>query len=188
MTKREWVKWWNTAEDSEDPSDPDYRKLGQDIWNVFDVDGNGTMSEEEFLLYVGVNEFGSLKQRLLSSFLLADRNGDGHLTKKEIRVMFNRMMRMKKRGEVPGPQAKKVASKLIPADKERVAYALDRFLAVADRDNVSCFSSHCCTLLFLFSLVACLLVAWQSGRINLQEFMAAADKNPELFDLFGVVA
>ena len=29
------------------------QKMGQDIWNVFDVDGNGTMSEEEFLLYVG---------------------------------------------------------------------------------------------------------------------------------------
>jgi len=132
-----------------------------DIWNIFDVDGNGTMSEEEFLLYIGVNEYGSLKQRLLCAYLLADKNGDGRLTKKEINVVFSRMMRIKKRAEVPGPHAKKMAAKLIPADKERIAAALERFMAVADHDN--------------------------SGVVSLDEFLGTADKHPELFDLFNVV-
>lgn len=162
IAKSSWVNWWNHAEDVDDPKDPDYRKMGQDIWHVFDVDDNGTMSQEEYLLYVGVNEFGSVKQKLLSSYLIADRNGDGRLTTSEISNMFERMLRMKKRAEVPGPHAKKMAMKLVPADKERIKKALDNFMKIADKDN--------------------------SGAVSLDEFMAAADQDEELFSLFTPVA
>jgi len=158
ITKSSWVKWWNHAEDVDDPKDPDYRRMGQDIWHVFDVDDNGTMSQEEYLLYRGVNDFGTVKQKLLSSYLVADRNGDGKLTRREIYRMFKRMLRMKKRAEVPGPHAKKMAMKLVPADKERIQEALENFLKLADKDN--------------------------SGFVSLEEFMAAADKDEELFSLF----
>ncbi len=44
IKKGAWTYWWNHAEDVDDPKDPDYRRMGQDIWHVFDVDDNGTMS------------------------------------------------------------------------------------------------------------------------------------------------
>ena len=113
-----------------------------------------------------------MKQKLLSSYLVADRNGDGRLTRKEIYVMFKRMMRMKKRAEVPGPHAKKMAMKLVPADKERILDALSNFLKIADKDDVCfffvfAFRPHVLYVyhifFFSFSFYSLALLLWKSS-------------------------
>jgi len=54
------------------------------IFETFDTDGNGSMSLNEFLVYMGLSSGGSLEQKLQGSFMLFDKDHNGELERDEV--------------------------------------------------------------------------------------------------------
>jgi len=65
------------------------------IFDVFDKDGNGTMDLREYLIMCGMTRAGSVEQRLAASFELFDENGDGVISKDEVRAILKMLVQQK---------------------------------------------------------------------------------------------
>ena len=58
------------------------------VFRAFDSDHSGTLDVEEYLMMMGVTNFGTTEQKLKASFALFDRNGDEKLSKEEVKDML----------------------------------------------------------------------------------------------------
>ncbi|KAH3762805.1 hypothetical protein Pelo_5347 [Pelomyxa schiedti] len=67
------------------------------VFDSFDRDHSNTMDIHEYLSMMGVTHGGTLEQKLNASFDLFDKNGDGVLSKEEIKEMFVMIVKQKKR-------------------------------------------------------------------------------------------
>jgi Ca2+-binding EF-hand superfamily protein len=65
-----------------------HEDLAAQVFDSFDRDHSGTMDVKEYLAMMGVSHGGTIEQKLRASFELFDKNGDGVLSKDEIRDMF----------------------------------------------------------------------------------------------------
>mmetsp|Transcript_17911 Transcript_17911/g.19938 ORF Transcript_17911/g.19938 Transcript_17911/m.19938 type:complete len:203 (-) Transcript_17911:108-716(-) len=60
-------------------------ELGNQVFDSFDRDKNGLLDIREYLSLMGVAYGGTLEQKLKASFEVFDKDGDGELSKDEIR-------------------------------------------------------------------------------------------------------
>jgi len=72
---------WCTLEDGDSP---ELRKVLRMVFDAFDADRNGTISAEEFLVYLGLKRFGTLEQRVIGAFTLFDSDHDHRLRPEEL--------------------------------------------------------------------------------------------------------
>ena len=65
----------------------------QTLLNTIDEDGNGTISESEFLAMMAsqMNEGENEEEELKQAFQFFDKNGDGHISHAELRFVMNSM-------------------------------------------------------------------------------------------------
>lgn len=70
-------------------------ELAGKIFDVFDKDGSNTMDLKEYLLMCGMTRAGTIEQRLEASFDLFDANGDGVLSKEEVRSILIMLVQQK---------------------------------------------------------------------------------------------
>jgi len=89
------------------------------IWNCFDVDSNGIMTLDEWLVYDGIRKFGTLEQRVMGSFILFDPDHDRKIRREEIGTM------MKAASSISG----------IELSEEKFKVCLDTLINVVDVDK-----------------------------------------------------
>jgi len=65
-----------------------YRKWFELLFNAFDADRNGQFTLEEFLVYDGISDHGSLEQRIMGSFMMCDQNHDHEIKREEMTVVL----------------------------------------------------------------------------------------------------
>jgi len=167
ITRNQWMDHWNG---SDFPIDPDNDELGKRIWNAFDVDGNNKMDLEEWSLFCAISQFGSQKHKLTASFALCDKSQDGLIAEGEVFNVLRRSMRMGMRNEVRQKYSSEEAqnakarrqlvkeSKRVHLSPEQTKMLKERskqIMEAADKDK--------------------------NGKISLDEFLAAAQENPDLF-------
>eukprot|EP01105_Mastigella_eilhardi_P002573 TRINITY_DN1321_c0_g2_i1.p1 TRINITY_DN1321_c0_g2~~TRINITY_DN1321_c0_g2_i1.p1 ORF type:complete len:176 (-),score=64.83 TRINITY_DN1321_c0_g2_i1:109-636(-) len=73
-----------------------YDELADQVFDSFDRDKNGYMDLDEYLTMMGVTHGGTVQQKLNASFDLFDKNGDGTLSRDEIREMFILIIKQKR--------------------------------------------------------------------------------------------
>eukprot|EP01105_Mastigella_eilhardi_P021994 TRINITY_DN5381_c0_g4_i1.p1 TRINITY_DN5381_c0_g4~~TRINITY_DN5381_c0_g4_i1.p1 ORF type:complete len:199 (+),score=46.55 TRINITY_DN5381_c0_g4_i1:62-658(+) len=71
-------------------------ELVDQVFDSFDRDHNGYMDVREYLAMMGVTYGGTLDQKLNASFELFDKNGDGGLSREEVRDMFLMIVKQKR--------------------------------------------------------------------------------------------
>lgn len=58
------------------------------VFRAFDSDHSGALDADEYLMMMGVTNFGTTEQKLKASFTLFDKNGDERLSKEEVKEML----------------------------------------------------------------------------------------------------
>lgn len=58
------------------------------VFRAFDSDHSGSLDADEYLMMMGVTNFGTTEQKLKASFTLFDKNGDERLSKDEVKDML----------------------------------------------------------------------------------------------------
>jgi Ca2+-binding EF-hand superfamily protein len=67
-------------------------KISEFVFKAFDLDKNGSISFDEFLIGYKLTSRSDLKQRLEFTFGLYDINGNGYLDKDEISILIDSML------------------------------------------------------------------------------------------------
>lgn len=135
------------------------RECMDKVWAAFDVDHNGKMTLAEFLLFIGVQQYGTLRQRIAGSFAVYDVNHDGHLDRDELRDMFQFLSKLKLARQLQALNAAIDSVELRPDVKKQIDALADKFLATLDTDH--------------------------SGSLDFEEVLAGCARDPECLRLFG---
>lgn len=97
---------------------------------------------KEYLLMCGMTRAGTIEQRLEASFDLFDANGDGVLSKEEVRDILIMLVQQKKALARFQSTGRKTSPDHEPLDAKTLA-SIDRVVeatfAKADTDKVCCF-------------------------------------------------
>eukprot|EP01122_Echinamoeba_exundans_P005205 TRINITY_DN15373_c0_g1_i1.p1 TRINITY_DN15373_c0_g1~~TRINITY_DN15373_c0_g1_i1.p1 ORF type:complete len:212 (+),score=73.56 TRINITY_DN15373_c0_g1_i1:38-637(+) len=75
-------------------------ELSTQVFDSFDRDHSNSMDVREYMALMGVTFGGSMDQKLKASFEIFDRNGDGSLSKDEVRQMLTMVVRQVTRAQL----------------------------------------------------------------------------------------
>ena len=131
------------------------------VFRAFDSDHSGTLDVEEYLMMMGVTNFGTTEQKLKASFTLFDRNGDEQLSKEEVKEMLVSVVKQR-----IALQHFNTKGKHIPAD----SVVLD----AKDLDTISKIVEE------VFAKVD----TDKSGFLDYQEFVAGFSNHPDVCNFF----
>eukprot|EP00727_Mastigamoeba_balamuthi_P007799 m51a1_g364 hypothetical protein (199) ;mRNA; r:601183-602152 len=136
-------------------------ELAEQVFDSFDRDGNNTMDVHEYLMMMGVTHGGTIEQKLRASFGLFDKNGDGVLSKEEVREMFILIVKQKKTAQMLRQTGAKPHAKPEPIDAKGLA-AIDGIINTVfdkvDKDH--------------------------NGVLDIDEFLLGFSEHPEVCGFF----
>ena len=135
------------------------RECMDKVWAAFDVDHKGKITVAEFLLFIGVQQYGTLRQRIAGSFAVYDVNHDGQLDRAELREMFQFLSKLKLARQLQALNAAIDSVELRPDVKKQIDALADKFLATLDTDH--------------------------NGSLDFEEVLAGCAQDPECLRLFG---
>ena len=112
---------------------------------------------DEWCLYRAVTEFGSVKHKLTAAFVLCDASKDGTLSEKEVVDIFNRSICIEMRKLLIIGGKKNLVRYVKTNFQQNIAIntRAKKIMSVADKDK--------------------------DGKITLEEFLGAAEAEPDLF-------
>ena len=122
---------------------------------------------DEWLVYDGICRFGTVRQRIIATFILVDTSHDGKLQRVEIDQMFRLV------SQLTGKELAEV--KIFEAVNKVMQGAKD--VCTISHNNFFFGSSY--------SLLSCVL--WQRTSITLRELLEAAQKDPVIRGLMSLV-
>ena len=134
---------------------PATQEIMRTVWTLSDVDKNNKMTLDEFLMIHGFNAFGTMKQKLEACFVLYDTSRDGKLDLAELEESLRFLTRVTVEAGIKDEQTK---AEMKPRLEEQVKNLAKGVMDLVDTDK--------------------------SGAIELNEFVEAFDKYPNLKDLF----
>lgn len=145
---------------------------------------------KEYLLMCGMTRAGTIEQRLEASFDLFDANGDGVLSKEEVRDILIMLVQQKKALARFQSTGRKTSPDHEPLDAKTLA-SIDRVVeatfAKADTDKVCCFfyllkkNTFQLIVVFIFMFGLC---KTQNGTIDKKEFTQGFATHPEICCFF----
>ncbi|KAH3761242.1 hypothetical protein Pelo_6934 [Pelomyxa schiedti] len=135
--------------------------LADKVFASFDRDNSGTMDVREYLAMMGVTHGGTLEQKLNASFELFDKNGDGVLSKEEIREMFVMIVKQKRTATNMRKSAGSAAASAVELDDKAMAAINSVINTVFDRIDVD-----------------------RNGTIDRDEFLNGFAKHPDVCGFF----
>ncbi|KAH3766219.1 hypothetical protein Pelo_1893 [Pelomyxa schiedti] len=128
--------------------------LAEQVFDSFDFDHNGYMDVREYLSMMGVTHGGSLEQKLNASFDLFDKNGDGVLSKEEVKGMFVLIIKQKRAAANPKAPQEELDEKSL----QTIQGIVDAVFSRVDTDG--------------------------NGTIDRKEFLAGFKDHPEVCGFF----
>lgn len=152
ISKANWDKLWKDDCAA-------MRECMDKVWAAFDVKKEGKMTLAEFLLFIGVQQYGTLRQRIAGSFAVYDVNHDGQLDREELRSMFQFLSKLKLARQLQALNAAIDSVELRPDVKKQIDALADKFLATLDTDK--------------------------SGSLDFDEIIKGCTHDPECLRLFG---
>jgi len=148
ITSEEWL---GSFKDSSDTT----KEIMKTVWEHADMDKNGKMTLDEYLMIQGFYQFGNMKQKLEACFALYDTSRDGKLQMDELEDCLRFLSRVTIEVNIKDP--KELAEKK-PQLEEQVKSLAKGVMELVDTDK--------------------------SGTIEFAEFTEAFDKYPNLQTLF----
>lgn len=131
------------------------------VFRAFDSDHSGSLDADEYLMMMGVTNFGTTEQKLKASFTLFDRNGDEVLSKEEVKEM------------------------LISVVKQRITLqhlnSTGKHISV---DSVILDAKDVETIVKIVEEVFFKVDADRSGSIDYQEFVKGFSEHPDVCNFF----
>jgi len=100
------------------PGEPNKKCLDL-IWKGFDLDSNGKITLDEFLVFQGISTAGTLEQKAMGSFWMLDQNHDHKIGRDEIALL------MRASGEASGASH----------SDEEIGHLSDFVLKFVDKDK-----------------------------------------------------
>lgn len=152
ISKANWDKLWKDDCAA-------MRECMDKVWAAFDVNRDGKMVLSEFLLFIGVQQFGTLRQRVAGSFAVYDINHDGQLDREELRNMFQFLSKLKLARQLQALNAAIDSVELRPDVKKQIDALADRLLATLDTDK--------------------------NGSLDFNEVLRGCEHDPDCLRLFG---
>ncbi|KAH3756045.1 hypothetical protein Pelo_12164 [Pelomyxa schiedti] len=129
--------------------------LADKVFESFDRDGSGFMDVREYLAMMGVTHGGTLEQKLEASYQLFDKDGDGRVTRDEVREMFIMVVKQKRVARTGGSTASVVLDKTA---MDAINQVVETIFTKVDTDR--------------------------SGWLSKEEFMVGFTKNPDVCGFF----
>ena len=140
------------------------------IFETFDTDGNGTMSLNEFLVYMGLSSGGSLEQKLQGSFMLFDKDHNGELERDEVINCFLTLLysSLYKREMEANHGAKPKGITISEKQKMEITTVVNEIFSSIDTDGVCLFIHP--TFLFSFSR----FIIYRMAQLTLKSLCGAS--------------
>ena len=136
-------------------------ELANQLFDSFDTDNSGTMDINEYLALMGVTFGGTVQQKLRASFAIFDKDGNGSLSKDEVRDMLRMVIVQVMRAQfrsTHGKSAAKSATVLDAAANAKIDQVVEEVFDRVDKDK--------------------------SGSIDIDEFEKGFSENPEMLAFF----
>ena len=135
------------------------RECMEKVWAAFDTNHDNKMTLDEYLLFIGVQQFGTLRQRIAGSFAVYDLNHDGSLDRDELREMFQFLSKLQIARQLAAVSSVVDRIELRPEIVKQLNDMADRFLEKFDTDK--------------------------SGSLDFNEIIEGCETDPECLKLFG---
>eukprot|EP01107_Rhizomastix_libera_P017368 TRINITY_DN810_c0_g1_i1.p1 TRINITY_DN810_c0_g1~~TRINITY_DN810_c0_g1_i1.p1 ORF type:complete len:194 (-),score=45.56 TRINITY_DN810_c0_g1_i1:113-694(-) len=131
-------------------------EFAEQLFDRFDRNNDGTMDIKEFLMMLGVTYGGSVDQKLRASFEMFDINGDGQLTRAEVREMFILIVKQKWKMQNPTHKGQPPAM-----NAEELVVVDDIIGTVFDKVDLD-----------------------KNGTLDVEEFITGFSKHPDVCQFF----
>ncbi|ESP05248.1 hypothetical protein LOTGIDRAFT_227902 [Lottia gigantea] len=89
VSRRDFIKGYNKTFSSGDA-----RKFAENVFRTFDTDGNESLDFREFLVGLSCKSAEDLPSKIEWSFKVYDRNGDGYISRQEMKSVIHSIIRM----------------------------------------------------------------------------------------------
>jgi len=137
-------------------------ELSNQVFDSFDKNKNNEMDIHEYMALMGVTFGGTMEQKLKASFEIFDKNGDGVLSRDEVRNMLIMVVKQVTRAQLKAKKGERVTGETpVEIDKEgmaKIEQILDEIFNEVDTDK--------------------------SGTIDMNEFIKGFSEHPDICGFF----